>query len=427
MKINGDNEQRFNNIKVNQSGSSSSKAQLLNNCDHITATGDNILSFGTEAKEWYFISLPFDLDVSRITPDDGVQYAIRYYDGAGRAANGKSGNWKNVDRTSIIPAGTGFIFQTNNSSWTWFYAADTENKYGTLRTDEFNKTLAVNASETASNKGWNLVGNPYQCFYNNHCLNFTAPITVWNGSTYTAYSLTDDDYAIRPNEAFFVQCPNEEYNTIGFPIQGRQLTSVIESQNASRALVPEKRMRQVVNLTVSNGEMEDMTRVVLNEGASMAYEVNCDASKFMSMDESVPQLYTIDEEGTYYAINERPYKDGYVGLGFYAGQNGEYTITATRCDAEQLFITDNLTGETTNITNGAYTFTAKAGIDNTRFMLSFVSGGTTAIKELDKSGEGHKTEVYSLDGKFMGNDASRIGAGIYMIRQGKKVSKVVVR
>ncbi len=429
LKINGDDEQKFNNIKVNVSGSSNSKGQLLNNCDNITASGDNILSFGTEAKKWYFISLPFDLDVSRITPDDGVQYAIRYYDGAGRAANGKSGNWKNVDRTSIIPAGTGFIFQTNNTSWTWFYAADTENKYGTLRNTEFIKTLDVNASETASNKGWNLVGNPYQCFYNNHCLNFTAPITVWNPdqSTYTAYSLTDDDYAIRPNEAFFVQCPNEEYNTIGFPLQGRQLTSVIESQNAVKAQAPEAQMRQVVNLTVSNGEMEDMTRVVLNEKASMTYETSCDASKFMSMDGSVPQIYTLDAEGTWYAINERPMGEGLVALGFYAGQDGTYTISVTRCDAEKVFITDNQTGETTEITNGAYTFSALAGTDNTRFTLSFVANNPTAIQKIDQTANSPKTDIYSVDGKFQGNDASRLGAGVYVIRQGKKTSKVIVK
>lgn len=428
LKINGENEQKFNNIKVNVSGYNNNKGQLLNNCDNITATGDNYISYGSDAKKWYFISLPFDLDVSRITPDNGVQYAIRYYDGAGRAANGKSGNWRNVDRTSIIPAGTGFIFQTNNSSWTWFYAADTENKYGTLRTTEFKKPLEVNASETASNKGWNLVGNPYQCFYNNHCLNFTAPITIWNpdNKTYTAYSLTDDDYAIRPNEAFFVQCPNEEYNTISFPLQGRQLTSVIESQNAVKEWAPQAKSRQVVNLTVSNGEMEDMTRVVLNEEASMAYETSCDASKFMSMDGSVPQIYTLDAEGTQYAINERPIEDGSVALGFYAGTEGSYTISVTRCDAEKVFLTDNLTGETPDITDASYTFSAKAGTDNTRFTLSFVANDPTAIEDVEKvKNEKGERDVYDLNGRQIVN--AKLSQGIYIIRQGKKASKVVVR
>lgn len=431
LKINGDAAQQFTNVYActEYNGSNRYFGQLLNNCDQITASGDNMLSYRTDAKKWYFISLPFDLDLSRIYPDGNAQYAIRYYDGAGRAANGKSGNWKNVDLTGVIPAGTGFIYQTNVATWTHFLAADTENKYGTLRTTEFNKTLEVNASETASNRGWNLVGNPYQCFYNNHCLNFTAPITIWNvsNSTYTAYSLTDDDYAICPNEAFFVQCPNEEYKTLGFPLQGRQLTSVIENQNAAREVVSQAGSRQVINLTVSNGEMEDMTRVVLNEQANTTYEVNCDASKFMSMDNSVPQIYSLDADGTQYAINERPLGDGSVALGFYAGQSGAYTITLSRCDAEKVYLTDNHTGETVDITYGEYAFSAEAGTDNTRFSLSFASDEVTGIQEIGTTAANERKEVFSVDGKFLGTETGNLGKGVYIIRQGKKVSKVIVR
>ena len=429
LKVNGDAAQAFEDFKVWRDYNDEwGYGMMLSNCQNLSINGDACVMYKTQANRWNFISLPFDLDISRIAHDqEGVQYAIRYYDGAGRAENGNSGNWKNADRTGVIPAGTGFILQSNKDCWTSLYAVDNETKQDMVSCTEFNKPLAVNASETASNKGWNLVGNPYQCYYNNHCLNFTAPITVWNGSTYVAYSLTDDDYAIRPNEAFFVQCPNEDYTTIGFPIQGRQLTSVIESQNAVKEFAPQARTRQVVNLSVSNGETEDMTRVVLNEEASLAYETSCDASKFMSMDGSVPQIYTLDAEGTQYAINERPFAEGFVALGFYSGQDGDYTISTSRCDAEKVFITDNLTGTTTDITNGAYTFSAKAGTDNTRFTLSFVTSDATAIKEIDKDAIVGKVDVYSVDGKFLGNDARRLGAGIYIVRQGKKTSKVIVR
>ena len=428
LKINGDAEQKFQDFSVANDYPNNRYSQVLSNCNNLIGYGDNVVRYHTAAKKWYFVSLPFDLLVSSIYNHHDAQYAIRYYDGSGRAANGKSGNWKNYAPTDIIPAGTGFIFQTNIDVWSYFTAVDNENKFiNTIGVSEFNKTLAVNASETTSNKGWNLVGNPYQCYYNNHCLNFTAPITVWNGSTYVAYSLTDDDYAIRPNEAFFVQCPNEEYTTIGFPLQGRQLTSVIESQNAVKEWAPQAKTRQVVNITVAGGETEDMTRVVLNEEASMAYETSCDASKFMSMDSSVPQIYTLDAEGTQYAINERPFAEGFVSLGFYAGTEGSYTISSSRCDAEKVFITDNLTGTTTDITDGAYCFTAKAGTDNTRFTLSFVASDATAIKEIDKDAIVGKVDVYSVEGKFLGNDASRLGAGIYVVRQGKKTSKVIVR
>lgn len=319
--------------------------------------------------------------------------------------------------------------QTNEYTWSRFYAVDNESKQNMVSYKEFVKTLDVNDSPNASNKGWNLVGNPWQCFYNTHMLNFTGPITVWNtrNQTYTAFSITDDDYALRPNEAFFVQCPSEEYNTIGFPTQGRQLTSVIESQNAVKEWGTQPNSRQIVNLTISDGEMEDQTRVVLNEKASMGYETTCDASKFMSMDGSVPQLYTLDATGTQYAINERPLDEGRVKLGFYAGQDGRYTIAVKRCDAEQVFITDCLTGATEEITNGEYTFNAEAGTCNSRFVLTFNAGNATGITNLQMAEQNGKVEVFSTDGKFLGTDASRLDAGVYVIRQGNQVNKVVIR
>ena len=113
---------------------------------------------------------------------------------------------------------------------------------------------------------------------------------------------------------------------------------------------------------------------MLNEESSEAYETMCDASKFMSMDNNVPQIYTLDNVGTMYAINERPMKEGNVDLGLYAGQTGDYTISVTRCDAGQVFITDNLTGEVSEITDKDYTFSAKAGMDGACFRLFHCTG-----------------------------------------------------
>lgn len=421
LKLNGDAAMDINNFYVDWC------SPVISNCNNITINGSYTSCYQTSAMQWYFISLPFNCRVGDIIAGSDAEYAIRYYDGANRAINGTGSSWKNFGEDDIIPAGTGFIYQTSKDGFSMFYSQNDASKQNALSCNEFIKTLEINNSDIQANKGWNLVGNPWHCYYNIHNLNFTAPIITWNGSTYVAYSITDDDYAIRPNEAFFVQCPNEEYNTIGFPIQGRQLTSDIESQNAARPVVSQANGRQVVNLTVSNGEMKDMTRVVLNEQASTEYEVSCDASKFMSMDNSVPQIYTLDNKGTMYAINERPIKEGYIDLGFYAGQTGDYTISVTRCDAEQVFITDNQTGETSEITNSAYAFSAKAGADNSRFTLSFVPDDVTAVSEIEKTESAGKVEVYSIDGKFLGTDASHLNSGLYIIRQGKNVRKLVVR
>ena len=84
-------------------------------------------------------------------------------------------------------------------------------------------------------------------------------------------------------------------------------------------------------------------------------------------------------------------------------------------------------GVTKEITDAPYSFSAEAGTDNTRFTLSFVAGETTGVKEIEKKAEQEPTEVFSTDGQFLGKDVESLGTGIYIVRQGKQVSKVVVR
>lgn len=431
LKINGDNPQEINDLLFQGACLSNRNysGQILSNCNNVSVKGTAIVDLYTYQKKWQFFCLPFDVKVSDIGQYDNVnaQYAIRYYDGANRAANGKSGSWKNFAAEDTIPAGTGFIMQSNVSVWNYFPSCN-ETKQNVVANKELVTTLSEHPAEVASNQGWNLVGNPWQCFYNIHMLNFTAPITVWNpdNNTYVAYSITDDDYAIRPNEAFFVQCPDAEHNTIGFPTQGRQLNAVILSQNAVAPAEPAANLRQLVDLTLSNGDMEDRTRVVLNEEASIAYEVKCDAGKMMSMETLAPQIFTLGEDGTPYAINERPMGEGTVQLGYYAGAAGTYTIALQRCQAEKVCLTDYETGETVDLTLGDYTFTSEAGQNTVRFALSFAGSEATGIEAVSQNPT-EKPMVFSVEGKYMGHSLQGLTPGVYVLRTGNKARKVVVK
>ena len=425
--INGTLAQNVNDLHTNYSSQSSSgdlsaAAKIISNCNNVSINGKYWHSYYAYPRSsygrWYFICLPFDIKVSEITCGNNALFAIRYYDGANRAANGTGGNWKDYAADATIKAGTGFIIQVNKECWIDFYALNNTSKQNVVSNKIFTKTLDANTSTQASNKGWNLVGNPWLSYYNIHKLNFTAPITVYDGynRTYKAYSVIDDDYAIRPNEAFFVQCP-DAVSSISFPVDGRQLTSTIESQNGVKADVPQTQTRWLVDVELSNGELTDKTRFVLNAEAAFGYEMNRDASKFFENSTTCPQLYTL-EESEPLAINERPMGDGTVQLGMTLTADGTYTLSAPRNQFQKLLLYDYETGAETNLTADSYTFTAKAGTDESRFELRMNSSSiVTAIEGVQANAKPQSdVRVYNLNGQRV----SQPQRGVYVVN-GKKV------
>jgi len=436
ITINGDDVQEIKDLSIdfspirfyNNGNIDQQWGMMLGNSNNTNIIGNLQEWVLTSEKTWYFITLPFDTKVGDIEThsyenSQATSYAIRYYDGANRALNGAGDNWKNYSKDDIIPAGTGFIFQTAKDAYSKFTAQNNASKQYILSNNEFKKSLAANPSEIAANKGWNLVGNPWQTYYNIHKMNFTAPITVWDmdNKKYVAYSIIDDDYAIKPLEAIFVQCP-DEIKEISFPIDGRQLTAEIESQNGARAanrgITQTTGERKLIDVELSNGEQTDKTRFVMNPVASMDYELSRDASKFFSMDASVPQIYTITNDGPL-AIDERPLGDGTEKIGIKVAQSGEYTISSPRCQFQNIVLVDNETGIETDLANdGSYTFTTDAGTNESRFMLRVGGSVVTNINAIQSKQSGEKI-YYNLNGQRVSNPQN----GIFVVDGKKTVIK----
>lgn len=420
IEISGDATQNIGDLAINfnsydsyHTGVDIQYGMMLSNTNKVNITGELSENIRTRGGYWYFIALPFDTKVGDIST--ASSFAIRYYDGANRASAGTGASWKNYDKEDIIPAGTGFIYQTSKTAWTKFVAQDNATKQYILSNKEFIKSLQAHNSDVTANKGWNLVGNPWQTYYNIHKLNFTAPITVWNFNErrYDAYSIIDDDYAIEPLQAFFVQCP-DEVNQITFPIDGRQLTNVIESQSGAPAFEVVANERRLVDIELSNDEMSDKTRFVLNPKANLEYEMNCDASKFMSMDASVPQIYTL-ENGVQMAINERPAGDGIIQLGMMVAEAGTYTIKSERNDLPSMVLVDKQSGTETALTPEGYSFSTEAGTIDNRFELRLSASETTGIRSVEATQKAAE-RYYNLNGQRV--DAPQ--KGIYVVN-GKKV------
>lgn len=382
---------------------------------------------------WQFVTFPFDVKVSDIVPEsENTSWVVRGHSGAMRAAGKNDSVWVNLKADDVLEAGKGYIMHCYNpdNELVKFHVSPlttTVNRQLLFASDNRTLPLEENLSEFEHNRSWNLIGNPYPSFYDTRFMEFDAPFMVWNScaQNYYAYNPADDAYILSPGEALFVQRPVDQKD-ITFLKDGRQINqyarTLIDETTQVRARGKEGVQRSVFNLTLSGENTSDRTRVVLNDEASMTYEMNKDAAKFASTMPTVAQIYSWNGESRY-AINERPTGSGIVNLGVHCGTKGTYTIALANAVDGQVILEDKLMNISTEITaDKGYSFEAEAGDDDSRFVLHItrgIGGGddTTGINGITTE-TGEKQEVYSLDGIKM-NAAKK---GVY-IQNGKKIIK----
>ena len=408
LTVNGNTEQTINKF-IGYYGTNTSS--LISRCENMSSIASEARYF-MNSGYWYFVCMPFDVKVSDIYSSIGAAFAIRYYDGASRAStNTSSGNWKNVDADATLKAGEGYIFRVSSSNGYIVLPATEETHNRIFTSSAITTPLNTYASSTSADANWNLVGNPYPCYYDIYYMDYTAPITVWNtnNSTYSAYSVVDDALALLPLQAFFVQKP-DAITGITFQPLGRQHTTTIQHGSESKSRVASAQNRSIINLSLSNGVCEDVTRVVVNPLADDAYDANCDAAKMLNL-ESTPQLYTLSEDGTMYAINEGEQLNGEVQMGMWFPQDGYYTLSAPRSDLE-IEIYDN--GELVSL---PYTFSAFEGTDDARFMMLIKKGENTGINSISDSAD-KTVEMFDLTGRRISNVNQK---GVYIINNRKVI------
>lgn len=395
-------------------------------------------------ERWQFVSFPFDVKVSDIVPvDSTTSWVIRGHSGAERAAGNTAAVWQNLSADDVLQAGKGYIMQCYkpNDGNNYYDAAQftvrplttTVNRQQIFNADNRTVALEEHLAEFEHNRSWNLIGNPYPSYFDTRFLDFEAPFMVWNSNNqnYEAYSPVDDSYILAPAEAFFVQRPVDQ-ESITFLKDGRQTDryarTLVEEEPASapqriRAAYDSNThtaaQRTVFNITLAkDGQQADRTRVVINEAATMQYDLSRDAAKFTGTEPAVSQIFTING-ATRYAINERPLNNGQAQLGLHFGTDGTYTIGLSNQPDGQITLEDRLTGTKLQLNGTAgYSFTAKAGASTDRFVLHF-DAVATGINAATTNEADRNDDTYTLDGRKVNNPTA---PGLY-IKGGKKVIK----
>lgn len=411
--VNGDNAQTFGKYTqyMNIGETSSS---LISRCKEMTSTSsqfDFFIGATSGYGYWYYLCMPFDVKRSDIILPKGTSIAVRYYDSESRATNGVGGNWKDVSADAVLQTGKGYIFRSSKEGDVGFPATE-ETHNAIFRSEAITTPLVEYAAEESANAGWNLVGNPYPCFYDIYYMDFAAPITTWDvdNRTYKAYSATDDNFVLTPLQAFFVQKPSL-VEAITFQPAGRQINKTIDhSALAMRRAARSKQVqRKLVDVALTCTDRTDRTRVVVNANASDDFCADNDAVKMMAY-EGTPQIYTI-AGADQLAVNEGAHRSGSVALGMYLPADDVYTIAIDRNELGAKLLDYGVEVEM------PYTFSAAEGYADDRFTLTFETT-TTGINTVATDA---KTDdaIYTIDGRRVSNTDKK---GIY-IQNHKKIVK----
>lgn len=410
------------------------------------------------AGSWSFLALPFDVKVSDIEVEDETLWVVRRYSGEDRA-NLTGNTWINVTENETLKAGQGYIFhcaKEGRGDVKFTFRADKENP-GLYSTANMETSLENWPSEFAHNAHWNLVGNSFPAYVSLRAFDFNAPVTVWNGSTYNAYSPVDDEYVFSPFEAFFVQLQEiEGGDVLKLDERGRahsyeaarefEMPQEVPAEAKRKARRMESRM--VLDLSLAGEKMTDRTRLVVNEAASTGYESNRDAAKFMSTEKGAAQIFMLND-GQRMAIDERPMGEGVYAIGTSFGEKGTYTISlaARNFEGYTAYLTDNKTNQTVELSAAPYEFEAAAGTDEGRFTLRIVRGIESGASEIAADAIKVTVEnnvlsvsapeetaiiVAAADGKVVAEAESaaytvQLPAGVYVVKAGETVKKINIR
>ena len=408
--VNGNNPQVFGNYKQRLQQEEKYTSSLISRCNAMTSAAST-LQYYSSYRYWNYICMPFDVKRSDIKLLSNSGLAVRYYDSESRATNGASGNWKDVPADAVLQKGKGYIFRTSESVFVEFPATE-ETHNAIFRSEAITTPLVQYPAVESANAGWNLVGNPYTCFYDIYYMDFAAPITVWNisNSTYSAYSAADDEFVLMPSQAFFVQKP-KLVDAITFQPAGRQINKTIDhSALAKRRAASNKQVqRKLVDVSLTCADRTDRTRVVVNANASDDFCADNDAVKMMAY-EGTPQIYTI-AGADQLAVNEGAHRGGSVALGMYLPADDTYTIAIDRNELGAKLLDYGVEVEM------PYTFSAAEGYADDRFTITFETG-TTGINTVATDA---KTDdaIYTIDGRRVNSTAQK---GIY-IQNHKKIVK----
>ena len=396
--------------------------QLIHTNAGVTVTvekeikGYNATREGVASTAWNTISSP----IAVLTPTNNVSgllngaYDLYYYDEP-------THYWINHEQATnnfeTLDAGRGYLYANENDVTLKFN--------GVISYDNVSFDLDA-SSEYKGLRGFNLIGNP-----------FTHDIYM-GGNIYSENLVIDGYYSLSQEGQWGAV---KAYENAITPCQGILIqTSTEETINIVKAAAaPARSAQPTLNIAVVNEQYEDNAYVLFKEGRSL--------NKINHMNENIPMVYVIDNNEKLAIANIDDANE--IALGFEAMTMGEYTIAvkAQDCKFNSMTLTDNMTGEKTNLMTDSYTFMATTNDEPNRFTLTlnndndndndfiYIHNNEMIINNIEGNG---LVQIYDMMGRSVATynvsgsaniSMETLSNGVYIVRMtdanGVKTQKVV--
>ena len=348
---------------------------------------------------------------------------------------------------------TGFGSQNGD----YVYTEDENAKTVTLT--QYNKVATDGSAHFTKleNMGWNLKGMP------------------WLVSGYQTYKVGNGKYDMNvPHVLYTVTADGNNFSTSRSWVDGSTLdfgsafftqTAVIgdaSTEDVSFALpesptTPEVAAKPFVNISDDYGAT-DAVEVNAEDGAkALSFNMGSDGVKWQSFNDSVPQLYLIDNSGVALSLAGQAPVGVEMTVGYRAARNGRLTVSlpdATAFDGQSVWLRDKATGAVTDLTLEPYALDAVKGYNDNRLTLTIggrrpdgtADGGNGADNSWTVRGvdgrllvsgvaDGDRVAVYTVDGALVEQGiavttsytSGNLDQGVYIVRVNKTSKKVVLR
>lgn len=360
---------------------------------------------------FYQFAVPYPVRLEDVTFSDGrpaiygEDFMIRYYDGESRAQNlGTASNWKNFEGTELQP-GVGYTLAVAKKAGheqreLIFPMADASLVDGEPAT----KVTTIHAwgdnTIRANHRGWNFLSNPYLTIYAKNNLDADAGnmlttgqlvqdpehpgwwinnadaipyVTLINGTRtdYTQEMVSLQD--LPPFTTFFIQAGDDTPNN-GADFS---LTFNRDHRKASAPAYIRAEQKSPVarfGVLLNGNNAQDNCGMAIGEDYSAAYDMQADLSKEFGSAYSL-KLYTLQEDEMQMAFMAT-HPDSLnkpVPVGVRLPANTEYTFSIDRRynlgAFDHIYLTDNVTGQHTDLLKDTYSFASTKQQNNTRFCL----------------------------------------------------------